>query len=95
VGEAQHRAVHPEWLDEHCIQCGNCSFVCPHAAIRAKFCHEDRSRRRPEADFQSMPINARGFPDTRYVLQVYPDDCTGCGLCVDACPVRAQDAGWQ
>ena len=40
------------------------------------------------AGFQSMPINARGFPETRYVLQVYPDDCTGCNLCVDACPVR-------
>jgi pyruvate-ferredoxin/flavodoxin oxidoreductase len=82
----------PEWLDEHCIQCGNCSFVCPHAAIRAKFCHEDQVAGAP-ADFQSMPINARGFPETRYVLQVYPDDCTGCNLCVDACPVRAQDAG--
>ena len=77
----------PEWLDQHCIQCGNCSFVCPHAAIRAKFCHETAVQHAP-AGFQSMPINARGFPEVRYVLQVYPDDCTGCNLCVDACPVR-------
>jgi pyruvate-ferredoxin/flavodoxin oxidoreductase len=84
----------PEWLDEHCIQCGNCSFVCPHAAIRAKFCHQDQVADAP-AGFQSMPINARGFPEMRYVLQVYPDDCTGCNLCVDACPVRAEDADGQ
>jgi pyruvate-ferredoxin/flavodoxin oxidoreductase len=84
----------PEWLDEHCIQCGNCSFVCPHAAIRAKFCHEHELAAAP-AGFQSMAINARGFPEMRYVLQVYPDDCTGCNLCVDACPVRAEGADGQ
>ncbi|HET6593245.1 MAG TPA: pyruvate:ferredoxin (flavodoxin) oxidoreductase, partial [Xanthomonadales bacterium] len=77
----------PEWLEDHCIQCGNCSFVCPHAAIRAKFCHESEVAGAPSG-FQSMPISARGFPEMRYVLQVYPDDCTGCNLCVDACPVR-------
>ena len=80
----------PEWLDDHCIQCGNCSFVCPHAAIRAKFCHEYDLEDAPES-FQSSPISARGFPEMRYVLQVYPDDCTGCNLCVDACPVRDTD----
>jgi pyruvate-ferredoxin/flavodoxin oxidoreductase len=79
----------PEWLNGECIQCGNCSFVCPHAAIRAKFCHEDTLNDAP-ATFQSSPINARGFPEMRYVLQVYPDDCTGCNLCVDACPVRTE-----
>ncbi len=83
----------PEWLDEECIQCSNCSFVCPHAAIRAKFCHEDRLEDAPES-FQSSPINARGFPEMRYVLQVYPDDCTGCNLCVDACPVRRGRRRW-
>ena len=80
----------PEWLEDNCIQCGNCSFVCPHAAIRAKFCHEDKLEQAPDG-FQSMAINARGFPEMRYVLQVYPDDCTGCNLCVDACPVREED----
>jgi pyruvate-ferredoxin/flavodoxin oxidoreductase len=84
----------PEWLEEECIQCGNCSFVCPHAAIRAKFCHEDELEGAPEA-FQTSPINARGFPEMRYILQVYPDDCTGCNLCVDACPVRAEDDGGE
>ena len=81
----------PEWIEDNCIQCGNCSFVCPHAAIRAKFCHEDKLEGAPEG-FQNMLISARGFPEMRYVLQVYPDDCTGCNLCVDACPVRETDA---
>jgi pyruvate-ferredoxin/flavodoxin oxidoreductase len=84
----------PEWLEDHCIQCGNCSFVCPHAAIRAKFCHETELAEAPP-NFQSMAISARGFPEMRYVLQVYPDDCTGCKLCVDACPVRDIDANGE
>ncbi len=77
----------PEWLDDNCIQCGNCAFVCPHSAIRAKFCHEDDLISAPEG-FQSSTMSARGFPEMRYVLQVYADDCTDCGLCIDVCPVR-------
>ena len=77
----------PAWRADLCIQCGNCSMVCPHAAIRAKFYHESLLNQAP-ADFQSAPISARGFPETRYTLQVWPEDCTGCGLCVQACPVR-------
>ncbi|HCN84594.1 MAG TPA: pyruvate:ferredoxin (flavodoxin) oxidoreductase, partial [Sphingobacteriaceae bacterium] len=73
------------WEPELCIQCGNCSFVCPHAAIRAKFYHTDLLEYAP-ARFKSAPINARGFPETKYSLQVYGEDCTGCNLCVEACP---------
>jgi len=80
----------PLWLEDNCIQCGNCSFVCPHASIRAKFCNEKELEGAP-AGFQSARISARGFPEMRYVLQVYPDDCTGCTQCVDACPVREVD----
>jgi len=79
----------PEWLDEHCIQCGNCAFVCPHSAIRAKFCHTDDLVGAPRS-LRSAPMTARGFPEIRYVLQVYADDCTDCGLCIDACPVRVE-----
>ena len=79
----------PEWLDENCIQCGNCAFVCPHAAIRAKFSHMNDLADAPEG-FKSAAMTARGFPEMRYVLQVYPDDCTDCGLCLDACPVRVE-----
>jgi pyruvate-ferredoxin/flavodoxin oxidoreductase len=80
----------PEWDADLCIQCGNCSFVCPHSVIRAKFYHESSLEEAPEA-FPSAPITARGFPETRYSLQVYVEDCTGCNLCVSACPVRDPD----
>ena len=76
----------PVWEPDVCIQCGNCSFVCPHSVIRSKFYHEDYLKNAPEA-FPSATINARGFPETRYTLQVYVEDCTGCNLCVEACPV--------
>lgn len=74
------------WDPESCIQCGNCSFVCPHSVIRSKFYHQDHLAHAP-AQFQSAGINARGFPDTRYTLQVYAEDCTGCNLCAEVCPV--------
>ncbi|PHN07458.1 pyruvate:ferredoxin (flavodoxin) oxidoreductase [Flavilitoribacter nigricans] len=76
----------PVWDAQACIQCGNCSFVCPHSVIRAKFFHSTHLEDAPEA-FASAPINARGFPETRYTLQVYLEDCTSCNLCVEACPV--------
>ncbi|SMF52118.1 pyruvate-ferredoxin/flavodoxin oxidoreductase [Alteromonadaceae bacterium Bs31] len=77
----------PIWESDLCIQCGNCSIVCPHAAIRAKFYREVELSSAPEK-FKSAQVSARGFPDLRYTLQVYPEDCTGCGLCVKACPVN-------
>jgi pyruvate-ferredoxin/flavodoxin oxidoreductase len=80
-------ATVPIWDAGICIQCGNCSFVCPHSVIRAKVYHRDKLAAAPDG-FGSAPIEARGFPDTRYTLQVYEDDCTGCGLCVEVCPVK-------
>ncbi len=75
----------PLWEPDVCIQCGNCAYVCPHSVIRAKFYHKDHLKNAPD-DFKMAPINARGFPDTQYSLQVYLEDCTGCNLCVDVCP---------
>lgn len=75
----------PIWDPETCIQCGNCSFVCPHSVIRAKFYNESVLENAPD-EFPSAKISARGFPETRYTLQIYVEDCTGCTLCVDACP---------
>ena len=85
-----HRAA--VWDEEACIQCGNCSFVCPHSVIRAKFYHQDYLANAPEG-FKSAPINARGFPETKYSLQVYLEDCTGCNLCYEVCPVNDQTPG--
>jgi pyruvate-ferredoxin/flavodoxin oxidoreductase len=74
------------WEPELCIQCGQCAFVCPHSVIRAKYFHEDKLAGAP-ASFKSAPVNARGYPEARFTLQFYVEDCTGCGLCVEACPV--------
>ena len=77
-----------DWDSDLCIQCGNCSFVCPHTVIRSKYYDPSALEGAPEA-FRSAPLEAPGLPDTRYTLQVYVEDCTGCGLCVEACPVVA------
>jgi pyruvate-ferredoxin/flavodoxin oxidoreductase len=76
------------WDSELCIQCGNCSFVCPHSVIRSRHYEQAHLQDAPEG-FQSAQLNAPGLPDTRYTLQVYVEDCTGCALCVEACPVSA------
>jgi pyruvate-ferredoxin/flavodoxin oxidoreductase len=75
----------PAWREDLCIQCGQCSFVCPHSVIRAKYYNEDKLEGAP-ASFKSAPVNARGYPEARFTLQFYVEDCTGCGLCVEACP---------
>ncbi len=80
----------PVWEPDVCIQCGNCAYVCPHSVIRAKFYHKDNLKNAP-ADFKSAPINARGFPETKYTLEVYLEDCTGCNLCVEVCPATDPD----
>ncbi|MFT4108594.1 pyruvate:ferredoxin (flavodoxin) oxidoreductase [Propionicimonas sp.] len=81
-----------EWDPDACIQCGNCAFVCPHAVLRAKYYNDSALEGAPEG-FQSAPLNAAGFPGSRYTLQVYAEDCTGCGLCVEACPVKPLGSG--
>lgn len=73
------------WDPDTCIQCGNCSFVCPHSVIRTKLYDQTLLDRAPEL-FASAALDAVGLPDTRYTLQVYVEDCTGCGLCVETCP---------
>jgi pyruvate-ferredoxin/flavodoxin oxidoreductase len=75
----------PAWRPDLCIQCGQCGFVCPHSVIRARYFHDDYLTGAP-ATFQSAPVNARGFPEVRFTLQFYVEDCTGCALCVEACP---------
>jgi pyruvate-ferredoxin/flavodoxin oxidoreductase len=78
----------PVWREDLCIQCGQCSFVCPHSVIRARYYHEERLAGAPSS-FKSAPVNARGYPEARFSLQFYVEDCTGCGLCVEACPATS------
>ena len=75
------------WDPDTCIQCGSCSFVCPHSVIRSRFYEPGRLDGAPEG-FPSAPLDARGLPDALFTLQVYVEDCTGCALCVEACPVH-------
>ena len=80
----------PIWEPDLCIQCGQCSIVCPHSVIRAKYYDHARLDGAP-GNFKTAPINARGYPDSRYTLQVYVEDCTGCGVCVENCPAHSPD----
>jgi pyruvate-ferredoxin/flavodoxin oxidoreductase len=80
----------PVWRPDLCIQCGNCALVCPHSVIRAKFYPESFLEGAPES-FRSAPLRGRGYPEIRYTLQVHVGHCTGCTLCVDACPARSPD----
>jgi len=77
-----------EWDPDLCIQCGNCSFVCPHSVIRSTYYDKSLLAGAPPA-FRSAPLDAPGLPDALFTLQVYVEDCTGCELCVQACPIKA------
>jgi len=77
----------PVWDSEICIQCGKCVFVCPHAVIRQKVFDQALMQEAP-ATFKAVPAKYKEFKDQLFSLQVAPEDCTGCTLCVDVCPVK-------
>jgi pyruvate-ferredoxin/flavodoxin oxidoreductase len=79
----------PAWDPSICIQCNKCVFVCPHAAIRAKFYPAANLAHVP-AQFKSTAFRSQEWKDMRYSLQVAPEDCTGCTLCVAVCPVKSK-----
>jgi pyruvate-ferredoxin/flavodoxin oxidoreductase len=79
----------PAWDPEICIQCGQCSLVCPHAAIRMKVYAPEVAAKAP-AGFASADSKGKDYPGWKFTLQTFPDDCTGCGLCVDACPSKSK-----
>ena len=78
----------PVWDPETCIQCGKCSLVCPHAAIRPKVYDPKELDNAPET-FKSVKAKGKDFPDDwKYTLQIAPEDCTGCMLCIETCPAK-------
>ncbi len=80
----------PIWEPSLCIDCGKCALVCPHAAIRMKVMPPDDLDGVPEG-FRAKDFRSRDLPDHRLVIQVAPDDCTGCGVCVQACPAHSKE----
>ena len=79
----------PVWDEDLCIQCGKCVLVCPHAVIRAKVYDSSLLSNAPSA-FKSAKPRWREFETLRYTLQISPEDCTGCRLCVEACPAKSK-----
>jgi pyruvate-ferredoxin/flavodoxin oxidoreductase len=77
----------PVWNPSLCIQCGKCALVCPHAAIRTKVYPPESLAGAPET-FKSLDYKSRDLPGMKYTVQVAPEDCTGCGLCVENCPAK-------
>jgi pyruvate-ferredoxin/flavodoxin oxidoreductase len=77
----------PVWDEEICIQCGKCYMVCPHATIRAKVYDPKLLEGAPET-FKAVEARDKEYAGLKYTLQVAPEDCTGCGVCVEVCPVK-------
>ncbi|MFH1719864.1 MAG: pyruvate:ferredoxin (flavodoxin) oxidoreductase [Planctomycetota bacterium] len=80
----------PVWEPDVCIQCGTCSFVCPHASIRIKAYDPKHVDSAPET-FKSADAKGKDFAGMKFTVQVAPEDCTGCGVCVQACPAQEKD----
>lgn len=79
----------PEWICENCIQCNQCSYVCPHAAIRPFLLNETEEANKP-ASFDTKKAMGKGFEALTYKIQVSTLDCTGCGNCADICPSKVK-----
>ena len=80
----------PIWNLDKCIQCNQCSYVCPHAAIRA-FLITDEEKVASPIEFSTLKANGKGLENLSYRIQVTPLDCTGCGSCANVCPAKALD----
>ncbi len=77
----------PEWQSAECIQCNQCSYVCPHAAIRP-FLFDEKDLKKKPKDMETVAMKGKGFEGYEYKIQVSALDCTGCGNCADVCPSK-------
>ena len=85
----------PHWIPEYCIQCNQCAFICPHAAIRPKLIEEKYQQNAPET-FNTIQATGKGNENYKYKIQVYIEDCIGCQNCVNECPgkrIKNPDTG--
>ncbi len=74
-------------MKENCIQCNQCSYVCPHAVIRPFLLDEKEAKKAP-ADFEMLEAKGKGLEGLKYRMQISYYDCTGCGNCADICPAK-------
>ncbi len=81
----------PVWDPSTCIQCGKCSMVCPHAVIRMKVADQDTLVKNMPKGFKFANCKDKAFADKKFVLQVSPRDCTGCGICTMSCPAKNKE----
>jgi pyruvate-ferredoxin/flavodoxin oxidoreductase len=81
----------PIWDPAICIDCGLCALVCPHASIRMKVFPDGTVNGNAPEGFLSKPWKDKDLPNHRLTIQVAPDDCTGCGVCVDVCPAKSKE----
>lgn len=79
----------PEWIEERCIQCNQCSYICPHAVIRPYLLNEEELSKAP-VGFVTKSASGKNFEGYHYKIQISPMDCTGCGNCADVCPAKGK-----
>jgi pyruvate-ferredoxin/flavodoxin oxidoreductase len=79
-----------QWNPEMCVQCGQCGLICPHGVIRSKHCTQEQLKAAPSS-FKTTKCIAKEFANNQFRLQVYAEDCTGCGLCHEVCPAKNKE----